>query len=285
MRRQVPNPFLGQVRVGALAQATVSQAQLLRPYPHFEGVNAVATSWAASTYHSLQAKAEKRFSRGFYLLFSYTYSKLMDYGIGAFGGEVVGGVGFQNNHDLASEWASSALDQTHRAVINWIYEVPVAGGLPKPVRAVLGGWQVSGIYSSLTGGPLGVSAAVNNTFSQGGGQRPNWNGVNPDTGSRNPDRWFDAAPFTNPAPYTFGNAPRTYNGARSDATRQLDLTLSKSLSIFDKLQAQFRAEVFNITNTARFAPPGQVFGNPQFGVVSAQNNQPRIVQFALKLTR
>jgi hypothetical protein len=45
---------------------------------------------------------------------------------------------------------------------------------------------------------------------------------------------------------------------------------------------QFRAEFFNITNTPRFAPPNVVFGNPQFGVVNAQGNQPRVAQFALK---
>jgi hypothetical protein len=47
---------------------------------------------------------------------------------------------------------------------------------------------------------------------------------------------------------------------------------------------QFRAEAFNLTNTPRFAPPGQSIGAAGFGVVSSQSNQPRVVQFALKLT-
>ena len=47
---------------------------------------------------------------------------------------------------------------------------------------------------------------------------------------------------------------------------------------------QFRTEMFNISNSARFAPPNQAFGNPQFGTVTAQGNSPRIIQFGLKLS-
>ena len=137
-----------------------------------------------------------------------------------------------------------------------------------------------------SGGPLGMTSAVNNTFSQGGGQRPNWNGENPCVDNPTPQRWLDGSVFSVPAPYRFGTAPRTFGGCRSDnniadrrdASRRI-LGSGRSWNV------QFRAEFFNITNTPRFAPPNQNFGNPQFGVVNSQGNQPRIVQFALKLIR
>ena len=61
------------------------------------------------------------------------------------------------------------------------------------------------------------------------------------------------------------------------------MTVSKSIQIYEKLRLQFRGEFFNLTNTVRFAPPNQSFGNAQFGQVASQLNQPRIVQFGLKL--
>ena len=80
-------------------------------------------------------------------------------------------------------------------------------------------------------------------------------------------------------------APRTFNGTRSDGTAGLDFTFTKNTTLAERFQLQCRAEIFNLTNPPRFAPPNVVFGNPQFGVVNAQGNSPRVVQFALKLSR
>ena len=283
LRQLVPNPFLGQIAVGNLAQPTVARAQLLRPYPQFDAVTAQNTGWAASNYHALLTKLEKRYASGLSILFSHTYSKQMDYGSGPFAGETVGGSSTQDNTNLRAEWSPSTLDQTHRFIANAVYELPffkTRGGF---TGRALGGWQLGAIWSAFSGGPLGISAATNNTFSQGGGQRPNWTGVSAKLDNPLPTRWFDTTQFSNPPTYTFGNAARTYGGLRSDGTAQIDTTLTKNTKILEKLNLQFRAEVFNLTNSARFSTPNQSFGNPQFGVVSAQNNLPRIVQFGLKL--
>jgi hypothetical protein len=61
------------------------------------------------------------------------------------------------------------------------------------------------------------------------------------------------------------------------------MSLMKNTKLRERLHLQFRAEAFNLTNTPRFAPPGQSFGAPGFGVVTSQSNQPRVLQFALKL--
>ncbi len=283
LRQQVPNPFFGQIAVGPLAQRTVARAQLLRPYPHFTGVGSQSAAWAASTYHALEAKAEKRYASGLSILVSYTYSKLMDYGTGPFAGESLGASTFQNWFDMASDWSSSTLDQTHRYIMNAVYELPFFRNPTGAAAKFLGGWQVGGIWTGFSGGPLGLGSAVNNTFSQGGGQRPNWNGQNPCVDDPAPARWLDSSALSNPAPYFFGTAPRTFNGCRSDGTSQVDLTVTKNTRFLERWNLQFRAEVFNISNTPRFAPPNANFGNPQFGVVNAQGNLPRIVQFGLKL--
>lgn len=283
LRQQVANPFAGQISVGALARPTVARAQLLRPYPHFESVTAVNSSWASSSYHALQAKVEKRYASGLSILGAYTYSKLLDYAIGPFAGETLGASIFQNHHNLAAEWSPSSVDQTHRIIANAVYELPFFRTHSGAAGKLLGGWQAGLIWSAFSGSPLGVTSAVNNTFSQGGGQRPNWNGQSPCRADPQPERWLDPGVFSTPAAYQFGNAPRTFNGCRSDRTDQVDFTLTKNTRFFERWNLQFRAEVFNIANTARFAPPNQNFGNPQFGVVNAQGNLPRIIQFGLKL--
>jgi len=283
LRAQVANPFAGRIQVGALSRPTVARAQLLRPYPHYEGVASQNASWASSSFHAFEAKVEKRYASGLSILGAYTFSKMLDVGIGGFAGETLGATGFQNNFDLASEWASSLLDQTHRFITNAVYELPFYRTSNGAAGKLLGGWQAGFIWSAFSGGPLGITSAVNNTFSQGGGQRPNWSGETACLSDPTPQRWMDAAVFSNPAPYRFGNAPRTFNGCRSDGTAQVDVTLTKNTRFLERWNLQFRAEVFNISNSARFAPPNQNFGNPQFGVVAAQGNLPRIVQFGLKL--
>ena len=82
---------------------------------------------------------------------------------------------------------------------------------------------------------------------------------------------------------TTTSAPRTFSGARSDYTRGGDISLHKDTRLHERLVLQFRTEAFNISNRPVFGPPNASFGSPAFGVVSAQANQPRILQFALKL--
>jgi hypothetical protein len=241
--------------------------------------------WASSTYHSLLARLEKRFTNNLSFLASYTWSKLMDYGIGGFAGEALSGQTFQNWNNLAAEWSPSTSDMTHRVIVNAVYELPALKDQTVVVKNVIGGWQLGVIWSAFSGVPLGVTSSSNGTFSQGGGQRPNWNGQTPALDDPTPQKWMDSSVFSNPAAFQFGTAPRTFNGARSDGVGQVDMTLSKNFRFKEHYRLQFRTEIFNITNTPQFAPPNVVFGNAQFGVVSAQGNQPRIIQFALKLNR
>lgn len=283
LRTQVTNPFYGKITSGILAQKTVSQAQLARPYPQFDTITSVNNSWANSRYHALQVKVEKRYSKGLTVLGAWTYSKLMDYGIGPWGGETVGGAAFQNWNNLKAEWGTSTSDQTQRLVMNAVYELPFFKGSKGVANRLFGGWQIGAIGSFISGGPLGMAAAVNNTFSQGGGQRPNWNGVNPAIANPTVEKWFDTSVFSAAPAYSYGTSPRTFNGLRAAGARNIDATISKTFQVYEKLRLQFRGESFNFTNTPRFAPPNQSFGNGLFGQATSQLNQPRVVQFGLKL--
>jgi hypothetical protein len=283
LRQQVANPFFGQISVGTLSQKTVSQAQLLLPYPQFLGVTSQSVNAATSVYHALQLKLEKRYAKGLTLLASYTYSKMMDLATGTFSGETLGGGAVQDWNNRRADWSVSSLDQTHRLSINVVYELPFWKTQHGLLGRVFGGWEVGLISSVFSGGPLGITSAVNNTFSQGGGQRPNWSGKSATLSNPTPQLWFDTSQFSAPPAYAFGNAGRTFSGLRDDGTRGIDMSLMKNTKLRERLHLQFRAEAFNLTNTPRFAPPGQSFGAPGFGVVTSQSNQPRVLQFALKL--
>lgn len=289
LRDLVPNPFFGQITAGPLSSATVSRAQLLRPYPHFTGVVAVASTWATSNYHALLISANRRFRRGLTLNASYTFSKLLDQATGGFAGEMLGGGNPQDFYNRRADRSISSLDATHRFVVNGVWSLPFGPErLWRPtgfMGVLLGGWELSGIVAFQSGGPLGVISNVNTTFSQGGGQRPNVTGLDPRVpdGERSITRWINPAAFVAPPPYTFGNAPRTFSRLRSDGLANVDVSLVKNTRMTERLTLQFRSEFFNFLNTPRFAPPNTSFGNPLFGTVSNQANQPRVVQFALKL--
>jgi hypothetical protein len=283
LRTLVTNPFYGQITSGALSSPTVAAAQLLVPYPQFTGVTSDVDDWGASMYQALQVKLEKRYSHGFTTLISYTYSKMMDDSAGAFSGETLGGGAIQDWNDLKAEWGTSTIDQTQRLIFNVIYELPFFHSQKGLTGHLLGGWELGIIGSFYSGSPLGVTSATNGTDSQGGGQRPNWNGVNPGISDPTPYQWFNTSVFSTPAAYTFGNAPRTYNGARSDWTRGADISLHKNAHLTEKLTLQIRADAFNLSNTPVFSPPNVSYGSAAFGTVSSQANQPRVLQLGLKL--
>jgi hypothetical protein len=279
----VANPFYRQIATGQLAQATVSRGQLLRPYPQFLDVTAANANVGSSRFNAMEVSLQQRLNHGLSLQVAYTWSKTLDQGAGAFSGESLGGSVIQDFNSLGSEMSVSTLDQTNRVVASIIYQLPFFSSQHGVTGRLLGGWTASLLPSFISGGPLGFSTATNSTGSLGGGQRPNWNRRSPALSSRSVTKWFDTSAFSAPAAFTFGNAPRTFSFVRSDWTRNIDLSLQKNIRIVRELNAQFRAEAFNLTNTPQFAPPNTAFGNANFGVVTAQQNQPRSIQFAVKL--
>ncbi len=279
----VPNPFYGQIATGQLAVPKVSRAQLLRPYPQFTGVTSLQASWAEARYNALDITLQKRFSNGFSLLTAFTWSKLIDQASGGFSGESLGGGSVQDYNNLKAELSTSQLDQTNRLVSGAAYQLPFYRGQQGLPGHLLGGWELSTIASFISGDPLGISSATNGSGSQGGGQRPNWNGKNPALSHHTTKKWFDTSVFSTPPAFHFGNTPRTFGYVRSDWVRNIDLSLHKSTHLTKKMDLEIRIDAFNMDNTPVFAPPNTSFGSSTFGVVSAQQNSPRTIQLGFKL--
>ncbi len=293
LQQQVPNPFFGQVQLGALAQPTVARGQLLRPYPQYTGFNIVSPMNRNSIYHSAQVKLEKRFARGASLLVSYTFAKLIsDTDTLTSWLEPGGGMAVQNFNNLRAERSVALYDVPQRAVISYIYDLPfgkgksLLGSASPALDRLVGGWGINGVTTFQSGNPLNLSMAVNTTNSFGGGQRPNSTGKNANlegSAQSRLNRWFDTSAFTAPAAFTFGNVARSLTDVRSAGIANYDFTIFKNTQINERFGLQFRTEVFNLFNRVQFNYPGTQMGNPQFGVVSGQYNNPRLVQFALRL--
>ena len=150
----------------------------------------------------------------------------------------------------------------------------------------MSGWGVNGVTTFQSGNPLPVSVAANTSNSFGGGQRPNRTGQPAKLEGAAQERlnqWFNTAAFSLPPAFTFGNAARTMPDARSHGISNFDFTLFKNTAITERVGLQFRTEVFNLFNRVRFGYPGTAMGQPQFGVISGQYNDPRLIQFALRL--
>lgn len=294
LQEQVPNPFFGQITVGALAARTVARGQLLRPFPQYTGVTIVGLTNRNSTYHAMQLKGERRLRGGASVLVSYTWSKLISDADTLTGWlEQSGPAAIQNFNNLRGEKSVASFDVPHRLVVSYVLDLPfgkgqkLLGNISGVADKFVSGWGVNGVYTAQSGFPLRLTTAANLTNSFGGGSRPNQvNGCNPTLDGSAQSRltkWFDTACFTAPPAFTFGNVSRTMPRVRTHGVNNFDFTIFKNTKITERVGIQFRTEFFNLFNRAQFGFPGQVFGNPQFGIVNSQVNNPRLVQMALRL--
>ncbi|MGH7247749.1 MAG: hypothetical protein ACREH9_06550, partial [Pseudomonadota bacterium] len=96
-------------------------------------------------------------------------------------------------------------------------------------------------------------------------------------------KWFNTAAFSNPAPYTWGNSSRTLPNVFGPGLTNVDFAILRSFQILEKYRLQFRAEAFNLNNTPQFTPPGNSITGSTFGVITSTLNQPRVLQFALRV--
>ncbi len=292
---QVPNPYFGQIPASSsIGTKTVSQAQLLKPYPRFQNIATYRNNSGTTNYNAIQTKVEQRFSNGNAFLFAYTHSKLIDDASSVFSTTVLSS---PNSSSLVAadtfrpylERDSSSGDMPNVTSFTGIYSIPVGHGHQFASTGigvvVLGGWSLNAIFSLQSGMPVTVTQATNNnSFAGFALQRPNIVG-NPGLSPvlRTPAHYFNTAAFA-PAPqFAIGTASR--NPVRGPAYRDLDMALVKHTKLWEQTDLEFRAEMFDVTNTPEFAQPNGSFGSTAFGSITATTTDPRVMQFALRLSR
>jgi len=293
--QQVPNPYFGQIPASSpIGGKTVSAAQLLKPYPRFQNVAIYRNNTGSTSYNAIEAKLEQRFNHGLYLIFGYTHSKLIDAASAVFSTTVLSSPNSSSlvaadTYRPALERDSSSGDMPNVWSISGIYELPAGRGhrfaSSGLMNAFLGGWSFNGITLLQSGMPVTVTQATNfNAFAGFVLQRPNIIGnvtLPPD--QRTPGRFFNTSAFATAPQFALGNASR--NPVRGPAYRNLDIALAKHTKLTERTDMEFRAEMFDLTNTPAFAQPSGSFGTSAFGSIAGTATDPRVVQFALRLTR
>ena len=289
--QQVPNPFFGQIpRSSSIGDPMIPRAQLLRPFPRFTAVSLYRNNVGNTSYHALQAKLEKRLSRGLAFLISYTRSKLIDDAGQVFDASIqtgpVGNFPVADSFNRALERDISTGDIPNVFVTSFTYELPVGKGrlfnLPGVADKLLGGWSVNGTIQLQSGLTFAVTQITNfNAFAGFGTQRPNIlrNPTLP-ADQRTTGRWFDTSAFAVAPQFTLGNASR--NPVRGPGYRTADIAFIKRTYFGEVTNFEFRTEIFNLTNTPPLGNPNGVVGNAAFGTITSAGD-PRVIQFGLKL--
>jgi hypothetical protein len=258
-----------------------------KPYPNFGTY--IDSTWSGySDYHALNATLTHR-GRGLIGTVAYTWAKSTDSksaaaGIGA--NESAGWQGFLNNHDVARDHGLSSFDVAHRVVASFVWNLPfgkgerVAGDASGFKQAVIGGWQLNGIYLWQVGFPISIFAAdVGGVLDSFGTNRADIVG-DIHSGGGTISQWFNTAAFAQPALGAFGNSGRSI--LRGPSINNLDLGLFKNFSLAMRSTLQFRVEAFNALNHPQFSGVGQNIAAPNFGVITSARDG-RIVQLGAKL--
>ena len=257
----------------------------VRPFPAFQhGILTTATA-ATANFNGGSAKVEKRSKHnGLFFLASYQWSKNLDNNSGE-----VEANDTAYSTDFAFDHSYARFDVRHRAVISGGYELPFGKGhsmLQNGIgNVVAGGWSLQPAVQLRTGYPFSPSRSGVSfgTYTPGrvnlapGRTLKSAFKDNPSINS-----WFDPTAFVDPGGSVQGNVTR--NTLRGPGTAQVDLSAIKTFHIYDRLNAQFRAEAYNIINHGIFSQPAaNISSTSSVGKISSTSADNRSIQLAVKV--
>jgi hypothetical protein len=275
--------------------------------------------WTNDSYFDgLEVQIEKRMSHGLQVQGSYTWSRAIDGGDGSIASD-----SFQNSIPALFYFlpryrrAAADFNITHNLTINYLWNIPASASLQGPLAWAAKGWQMGGILQIKTGIPFtpligGDPLGLGSSAPFGYPDRLTGPGCSAPVNPRNPNGYIkvncfalpvatpaiaaNCAPFSgdgNPIQGTCANLLGTSgrNSVYGPGLVDFDFSLVKDTRVFERLNVQFRAEIFNLFNRANFNPPlanNSIFDqggvlNPAAGVLDSTSTSSREVQFALKL--
>ena len=310
LSQQVPNPFFGIAAAGPFStSATLSRAQLLRPFPQFSNISDREVSEGVNRYNAFVVEWSKRPSKGgFGGRASYTYSVLKDNQIGEtnFYTNNGNGIPLNNYNYIASmpactttnntacfnplaEYQIGVLDVPHRVILSPVWQ------LPSPARGsgignwLAAGWTAAAVVNIQSGFPIGL-AQSDNLGLLGNAQRPNLvPGVDLATSGDLASRlasadhptatWINPAAVTTAAAGTWGTAPRLTTDVRTPRLINTDLSVSKNFALGGAKAAQLKFEVINLLNRVQTNSFSSVSaGSSTFGQITTQSGFMRLTQ-------
>jgi hypothetical protein len=236
----------------------------------------------STNYNSMQVKFDRRYSAGYQMTTAYTYSKSIDY--------VTNNGGLRFYVDQQRNRARSDFDRTHTFVQSHIFELPFGKGKRWANSGVgmwfLGGWQVNGVLSVMSGLPLNFSNARSQYNTPGSTGVPNIIAPFKVLGGIGANAyWFDPSSFDAPPNGQQGNLGR--NVLNGPGFFNLDASIFRRFPITERVNLEFRGEAYNVTNTPQYATPNVELGNVNFGRITGLQGDsvgnPRQVQLGMRV--
>jgi hypothetical protein len=252
-------------------------------------------SWASSNYNALQARAEKRFSKGLTFNGAFTYQRAHAIAYGANEGAGFGQNVVQNPRNREADYGRSNIDQRLRFVWSNVYELPWMRQAKGFRGLVLGGWAVNSIIVLQSGLPVTINqnGDSHNTGAQSNPRPHVVTEVPRVWPERSVTKWFNTAAFVRSKyegstgeglylPGTLGYGNVGVGTIDAPATKTIDFALFKEFRIHEGHVIQFRWEAFNFLNTPQFSAPDRTLGSATFGQITSTVVNNREMQFGLK---
>ncbi|MCU0226317.1 MAG: hypothetical protein MUF01_01650 [Bryobacterales bacterium] len=245
----------------------------LRPFPQYQRFS-LNSMWPAGRYNRDEAsvRVEKRATGGLTVRATYRFSKQMD--------NYSGPGAIQDKYNLNKEWAVASFNSPHVASLNYVYELPFGPNKDYFTfsdwrRYLIAGWSFTGTSTLVSGRPLSMRAAFNNTGSVVQTLYVNVvDGVSANLEDRSPELWYNPAAFSHPDDFTIGNAPRNMPNLFGPARQNHDLSVSKRFPLTSGQSLEFTAVGLNFMNIGNLDDP-----DTEIGTVRAPNaNAGRILQ-------
>jgi hypothetical protein len=278
----------------------------VRPYPQFGNGVLTSSTYGAANFNGGSVKIEQRGRNGLYYLGSYQWSKNLD----NFSGEAAANDSSYAT-TMAFDHSYSNFDTRNRAVISGGYQLPFGKGKEwlnnsRIGNAIAGGWSLQPAVQLRTGYPFDVSGSGCTAFSYNGCRvflapgRTLASSIKPKQ-LRGISNWFDPTAFSqDPLVATFAGTPGSYTSAarlqpnlqgwvtrnvgRGPGTASFDFSAIKAFKVYERVNAQFRAEAYNIVNHGIFSNPSGALGTPtSVGKITSTSADNRSIQLALKV--
>jgi len=169
-------------------------------------------------------------------------------------------------------------DRRHNFNMSTVYETPRLGS--NTMRALAGGWRVSGIVRVLSGSYMTITSGIDTSLTQAvGGDRANQVLGDPYPARQTIDQWINRAAFSQPLDGQWGNM--SVNNILGPGSIRIDMGLTRTFRVRENQSIEFRGEAFNLPNHVNPNNPTTILNNPLFGKITTVGD-PRILQFALK---
>jgi hypothetical protein len=252
----------------------------------------------SSNYNSLQTRLQRRFGHGFQLQGAFTWQKSIDgYSSSVFPTQFQNSVSslFINRH---LNRGPSDFNVGRLAVIDGLWDLPRIKTAPLPLKALVNGWEMAGIFTASDGLPFtplisGDAVGENSSGSYDVPNRVVGSGCTHLINAGDPSNYINLDCYSFPVPANLlGNAGR--NSLVGPGLAELDYSVSRNFPmriISEAARLQFRAEMFNLANRANLEPPlpnNQLYntkGTPlaTAGLITATATTSRQIQLALRL--